>query len=190
MTPGAVKPRVELAALFVEDRMHKTRLCLALIACVLLVGGAASAQVLALPKGEVILSATGQISQTNVDGAANFDLEMLKAMEPVSITTSTIWTGGVHTFTGVPLKRLVDTLGITARTLRMTAINDYMVEVPVADAVEGGPILAYAMDGAAMTVRDKGPLWLIYPFDSEPSYQTEVYYSRSIWQLNRIEAAN
>jgi hypothetical protein len=72
----------------------------------------------------------------------------------------------------------------------MTAINDYMIEVPVSDAVEGGPIIAFEMDGKPMSVRDKGPLWLIYPFDSNPDYQTEVFYSRSIWQLNRIEASN
>ena len=38
-----------------------------------------------------------------------------------------------------------------------------------------------------MTVRDKGPFWIIYPFDSNPDYQSEVIYSRSIWQLNRLE---
>ena len=37
-----------------------------------------------------------------------------------------------------------------------------------------------------MSVREKGPLWVIYPFDSDPEYQTEVIYSRSIWQLDRI----
>ena len=174
-----------------EDRTQKTRLSLTLIACALLGVGAVSAQDLALPQGEVMLSVTGQIGHGNADGAANFDLEMLKAMEPVSISTSTIWTDGVHTFTGVSLKRMVDHLGITtAETLQMTAVNDYMVEVPVADAVEGGPILAYEMDGKPMSVRDKGPIWLIYPFDSERRYQTEVYYTRSIWQLNRIEAVN
>jgi hypothetical protein len=38
-----------------------------------------------------------------------------------------------------------------------------------------------------MSLREKGPLWIIYPFDSSPEYQTELTYSRSIWQLNRIE---
>ena len=38
-----------------------------------------------------------------------------------------------------------------------------------------------------MSLRDKGPLWIVYPFDSNPSYSTEVTYARSIWQLDRIE---
>lgn len=39
-----------------------------------------------------------------------------------------------------------------------------------------------------MSVRDKGPLWVIYPYDSDPALQSEVTYARSIWQLVRIEA--
>ena len=71
--------------------------------------------------------------------------------------------------------------------MKATAINDYAVEIPVSDAVVGGPIVAYFLNGEPMSVRDKGPLWIVYPFDADPHYQTEVIYSRSIWQLDRIE---
>jgi hypothetical protein len=39
-----------------------------------------------------------------------------------------------------------------------------------------------------MSLREKGPLWVIYPYDSDPAYRTEETYSRSIWQLNRLAA--
>ena len=42
-------------------------------------------------------------------------------------------------------------------------------------------------NGGRMSVRDKGPLWIVYPFDSSEEYQAELIYSRSIWQLVRIE---
>ncbi|RYH00523.1 oxidoreductase, partial [Salipiger sp. IMCC34102] len=80
-------------------------------------------------------------------------------------------------------------LEVDGGTLLATAINDYTVEIPVSDAVEGGPIIAYQMDGAEMQVRDKGPLWIVYPYDDTPEYRSEVIYSRSIWQLDRIEVA-
>lgn len=67
-----------------------------------------------------------------------------------------------------------------------TAINDYSVEIPISDAVEGGPILAYKSDGAYMSRRDKGPIWLIYPYDQNADYRSETIYSRSIWQLDRL----
>ena len=31
------------------------------------------------------------------------------------------------------------------------------------------------------------PLWLIYPYDHNQAYQAELIYSRSIWQLVRLD---
>lgn len=87
----------------------------------------------------------------------------------------------------MPLATLLKAVGADGAMLRASAINDYAVEIPVEDAVEGGPIVAYLLNGEPMSVRDKGPLWIVYPFDSAPEYQTEQVYSRSIWQLDRIE---
>ena len=69
----------------------------------------------------------------------------------------------------------------------MTALNDYAIEVPASEAASGGPILATRVDGKPLSVRDKGPIWVIYPFDDKEAYKTEVTYSRSIWQLKSIE---
>lgn len=142
------------------------------------------------PTGEVILTISGEVEQTNSEVGAVLDRAMLEAMERTTIVTTTIWTSGAQTFEGVELATLVETLGIQGSVLFATAINDYTVEVPISDAIEGGPIVAYAANGSEMSVRDKGPLWLIYPFDSNSEYRSEVIYSRSIWQLNRIEAKN
>ncbi|MEY4982042.1 MAG: hypothetical protein RIR62_308 [Pseudomonadota bacterium] len=139
------------------------------------------------PTGETILTVSGAIQHRNDGDTARFDLAMLEAMPAVTIETSTIWTDGVQSFTGVSLKDLLDRLGAEGGTIAASALNDYTVEIPVSDAVEGGPILAYAMNGKALSVRDKGPLWVVYPYDSKSEYQTEVIYSRSIWQLAKID---
>lgn len=145
---------------------------------------------LPLPDGEVILTVSGRIDMTNVEDSAQFDLVMLQAMDRTIIETTTIWTEGTHLFQGVSLAVLAEKLGIEGETLLATAINDYAVEIPLSDAVGNGPIVAYKMDGKPMSVRDKGPLWIVYPYDSNSSYRSEVIYSRSIWQLDRIEAVN
>lgn len=119
--------------------------------------------------------------------SVDFTLSELKALDHETIETTTIWSEGVQTFTGVPLRSLMQALGISGGLLVARAINDYAVEIPVSDGVENGPILAYELNGVAMSVRDKGPLWLVYPYDHNPEYRTEVIYSRSIWQLDRIE---
>jgi hypothetical protein len=38
-----------------------------------------------------------------------------------------------------------------------------------------------------MPVRDRGPLFAVYPFDALPELRNAVYYSRSAWQLRSIE---
>ena len=67
------------------------------------------------------------------------------------------------------------------------ALNDYAVDLPVADAVEGGPIVAYKMNGQPMSVREKRPLWIIYPYDDKAQRQSEACYPRSIWQFVSID---
>lgn len=124
------------------------------------------------------------------DEVIEFDREDLEMMGVVTIETETIWTEGAQTFTGVPLVELIEELEHTSGAILASAINDYTVEIPVSDAIEGGPIIAYLNNGEAMSIRDKGPLWIVYPYDSNPDYQAEVIYSRSIWQLDRIELSD
>jgi hypothetical protein len=56
----------------------------------------------------------------------------------------------------------------------------------MSDAIVGGAIVAFEMDGKPMPRRAKGPLWIVYPFDSSAKFRTESIYARSIWQLNRL----
>lgn len=152
------------------------------IACV-------AAVVLASPAfaEDVVLTVSGAVESPSESDNWTFSLEALRAMPVVSFETTTIWTEGSQMFEGVPLVALLDHVGAAEGTLRAIALNDYAVTIPTTDAVEDGPIIAYTRDGEEMSVRDKGPLWIIYPFDDNETYQSEDYYSRSIWQLDRIE---
>jgi len=159
------------------------------IALVFVASFSVSAEELAMPEGDVVLSISGGVEASNSETGVQLDLAMLAGMEKTTIETSTIWTEGVQTFEGVSLATMAEKLGLSGSVLRATAINDYTVEIPMTDAVEGGPIVAYLLNGEEMSVRDKGPLWIVYPYDSDAEYRTEVIYSRSIWQLDRIEVA-
>lgn len=144
------------------------------------------AESLDAPSGDVVLTVSGAVPVTNEGDTAQFDMEMLRSLGETSFTTSTPWTEGQQTFTGVSLLALIEVLGIEGGTLAATAINDYAIDIPVSDAVEGGPIIAYLRNGEEMPIREKGPLWVVYPYDSSNEYSTEVIFSRSIWQLDRI----
>ena len=142
------------------------------------------------PKGPVILTISGPIGKTNTDGGAQFDLEMLQALPVREFTTTTIWTEGEHVFTGVALSELMDYVDAPEATLKATAVNDYAVDLPPSDLTSDGAMLAYLMDGKVMSLRDKGPLWVVYDYDGNADYRSEVTYSRSIWQLDRIVVGN
>ena len=100
-----------------------------------------------------------------------------------------MWTEGMQSFEGVSLHSLLDMLDVTSGTVIASAVNDYRIEIPIAEITPDAPIIAYMHNGEEMSVRDKGPLWIVYPYDSDSQYQSEVVFSRSIWQLNRIEIA-
>ena len=68
----------------------------------------------------------------------------------------------------------------------MQALNDYSLIVPARDAFEYEVILAVLREGEPMSVREKGPIWVIYPMDSYPELQDDVYNDRLVWQLKSI----
>ncbi|PCJ04806.1 MAG: oxidoreductase [Rhodobacteraceae bacterium] len=135
---------------------------------------------------QVLLQVEIQSTAGSEGVITQFNLADLQALPTVSFETETIWTEGVQRFTGVSLAALTRHLGVNEGTLLFQAINDYSAEIPVSYAVDGGPIVAYQRNGALMSTRDKGPLWIIFPFDSNPAYKTEEIFSKSVWQLVRI----
>jgi hypothetical protein len=146
--------------------------------------GAAS---LPAPTDKPILTVTGKISVTNEDGTAQFDRAMLEALGTASFTTSTPWYKDPVKFEGVPLAKVMDAVGATGDRIISVALNDYSAEMPMEDARKFGVILALKRDGIYMAVRDKGPIFIVYPFDSNPELKVQKYYSRSVWQVARIE---
>jgi hypothetical protein len=114
-------------------------------------------------------------------------LEKLPAMEVVTALPLAMGMKGTHRWKGVPLRVLVERLGGGKQSqIRLTALNDYAIQIPWSDIERYDPILAYHLDGKPMGVRDKGPLILIYPFDSHRSLQSQEYLNRTIWQVNAI----
>ncbi len=117
---------------------------------------------------------------------ADLSLDDLDMMEQITFETSTIWTDGVTTFSGVSLKGLLDAGNATGNVVELIALNDYAIKIPVDELNEDAPIIATRMNGEPMSIRDKGPYWVVFPYDSDAQYQSEIVYSRSIWQLNRL----
>jgi len=137
------------------------------------------------PIGPVILSVSSETPQHDTE-VMQFDLEMLENIGLKTIITETPWTSGPVVFEGVLLRDLIATAGATENVVSATALNDYSVRIPAEDYNAFDVLLATRRHGNILTVRDKGPIWIIYPWSDNEVLMKEVYYSRSIWQLKSI----
>jgi hypothetical protein len=139
-----------------------------------------------VPSGKTILTISGKISETNVENTAQFDRGMLEAMGMQTIETTTPWYTGPVRFEGVLLEKLMTAVGASGEQVTAVALNDYVTEIPLDDFKKYGVILALKRDGEYMPVRDKGPLFIVYPYDSLSELQSQTYYGRSAWQLAKL----
>ncbi len=126
-----------------------------------------------------------------VDGTSTFirefDRQALEALPQQNISTKTPWTNGVSEFSGPLLRDVLAIANLQGTVLHCTALNDYSIDIPFEDAALFDVILAMNKDGKAMSTREKGPLWIMYPWSSDSALWKETYFSRSIWQLREIE---
>ena len=142
---------------------------------------------LAAPAGKVLLSVTGRVASANAPQRADFDLAMLDALPQHSFATSTPWYKEVRKFSGPLLRDVLSAAGASGSTLGAIALNNYKVEIPADDPHKFKVLLATRLDDKLMAVRDKGPLFIIYPYDDSADLRSERYYSRSAWQLRKID---
>lgn len=171
--------------------LTRTRRAGLLIACLFLLAppslARAEASPLPPPAGPVLLTVSGNIAHVNHSNSAQLDRAMLKQLPEHVLHTSTSVTEGRHVFKGVLLRDLLERLGATGSVVIATALNDYTSEIPVSDFHTYDVMAALTMDGKALTPRDKGPLWIVYPRDDHEELQDIRYDYRWVWQLKHLE---
>ena len=160
--------------------------CLSRLAAMAVKGLVLGAALTALPAAQAADRPILHLEGADSGKAVDLSLADLQALGPVRFDTSTPWTDGVVTFEGVPLAQVLELVRSGETILQATALNDYVIDMPVDEVLGFEPILAWSQDGALMSVRQRGPLWLVFDFDRFPETQNEVFLSRSIWQLKTL----
>ena len=161
--------------------------CLAL-ACLLHVSPGRAAETLAAPTGKVVLTVGANVTKPNAGKVATFDMAMLEALPQVTMVTHTPWDGSVVvTFKGPLIRDILAAAGASGEKATVTALNDYKVLIPAVDFTKDGVILATRRNGQPMAVRNKGPLWVIYPLSDKPSLDTYETHTKMAWQVKAID---
>jgi hypothetical protein len=137
-------------------------------------------------KGKVILTLTGKVLIKNTAHAAVFDLAMLEKLPQQTFTTLTPWDSQPIKFTGPLLRDVLAAANARGTVLKAAALNDYQTSIPMEDAQKYDVIVAHRMNGEAIPVKTKGPLFIVYPYDSKTELRSIVFYERSAWQLKSI----
>lgn len=135
------------------------------------------------PHGQVLLTISGNIEEMNAGDQTEFDRNMLEELGLVDLTTRTPWTEGETNFRGIPMVRLLDLVGPRGVTIRASAANDYIADIPLSTLVDSDAFLAMSMNGKDLTLRDKGPLWIIFPWSDRPDLDRPEIHNYAVWQL-------
>ena len=119
-----------------------------------------------------------------------FSRQMLLQLPQVTVTTKTDWTPR-KAFKGPLVADVLAKAGMCAdaKEVLVETLDGYPVKIPVADFRLWHVILAMTADGQALTLRNKGPLWIMYPVDDHPAeLDNNVVVSRMAWAVTGLTA--
>lgn len=147
------------------------------------------------PTGPVLLRVTGRaagrVTRGQSSASACFDLAMLKALPQDEFETFTPWQDRSQHFKGPSLLTVLCEAGSTAAARSAGAVlarGAAQVEaaLPWSDVLEHRPLVAWSVDGSQPSLRQRGPLQLVFPYDSAARLRTPAYRARTVWQLEEI----
>ena len=118
--------------------------------------------------------------------ASEWDMSGLKALPQRSFTTHTPWYQQPVTFTGPLVRDVLNASKVSGVTITAMALDEYKSRIPLSDVNKFDVILAHSINGEPLNPKNKGPLFIVYPFDSKKQLQSVLYYQRSVWQLKSL----
>jgi len=137
-------------------------------------------------EGKALVTISGRIAATNGDGTLRLDQQQLHRLGLRELSVNDPWAKQRIDIQGTWLRDLValarpDT---GATTLHMTALDDYQIDIPLADVRSQSIFLATRTgDGAALPVEEGGPTRVVFTDDLAPKYSPDLW----IWNIQTIE---
>ena len=129
---------------------------------------------------KIVLTINGKDKKHTLSMAA------IKALPQQTFMTKTPWYPDSVKFSGPLLRDVLALAKVKGTDISAIALDDYKVQIPMSDAQQYDMILAHKINDEAIPVKTKGPLFVVYPYDSKPELQAFRFYERSIWQLKAL----
>jgi hypothetical protein len=137
---------------------------------------------------DTILTISGASAMNN-GGRLELDVPTIEQLGLVRYREHDPWLETDIDFTGVLVSELLDRIGVpaAATTLRIVALDDYQVDIAIADVRRWPVMLATQSDGKPMSIVDKGPTRIVFPHTAFKDIDTLKYKDLWIWQIKTIE---
>lgn len=140
-----------------------------------------------VPAGKALLTLTGKVSAVNKNSSVVLDRPGLAQLGLVQVRVYEPWVKQTLDFRGVWLADLLKVAGAAAdvSTVRVTALDDYFVDLQMSDIRAGGILLATeAGDGTQIPIEKGGPTRIIFLNGVRAGANADQW----IWSLKSIDA--
>ncbi len=139
-------------------------------------------------KGRAVLEVFGAVNGPGEGAPLRLDLRTLERLGTIRFTSRNNWYDRPVTYEGVLGSVFLRFVGVPpgATKMKMRALNDYVTRIPIEDFLRWPVMLALKLNGEYMSVRDKGPIWIVYPNHLDETLMSRAYQGRWIWQLAEI----
>lgn len=140
------------------------------------------------PEQDAVLTVNGKIGTSNTADAIVMDRATIEKVGLVEYTVQDPFADHAITYRGVLMRDLLALWQVpkNAETVQLTALNDYQVDIPVADFYQYPILYAMQADGVYMEPDYQGPAMLVFPVD-DYQFDKITVRRRWIWQIKTIE---
>jgi hypothetical protein len=141
---------------------------------------------LPVPAADPVLTITGHVGRPNVGKVVQLDDRGLDALGRIRIDLYEPWVRQRMGFEGVWLADVLDAAGVDdeAHSVHITALDNYQVDLALADVRRGGILLATRTgDGGPIPVADGGPIRIVFADGVEAGTNANQW----IWSLTTID---
>lgn len=140
------------------------------------------------PTDNIILTVTGKIGTSNRDGAIVMDRDMIESVGEVEYKVTDPFENKPYTYRGPLMSDLLSLWQVPddAQTLEVVALDDYTVDIPIAEVRKYPVLFALQQEGEYMPTSTRGPAMLVFPYDNF-EFDPAVYNDYWSWQIKSIE---
>jgi hypothetical protein len=120
------------------------------------------------------------------DGGLSLTYDQLAALPTARMVEKVTTASQPSAFEGPELEQVLKLAGVGEGKIHASALDDYVVDIPLDMIRKYHPILAIRRDGKPITVDNLGPFLVMFPFAEHPEIDNDLGWTWAIWQLTKI----